>query len=63
MSTKCEYRVEESGLVIARFFHVDDAQQFAELVTANGSRTVSVHDSRGWVDFYYANGFTTSIRG
>lgn len=63
MSTKCDYRVEESGSVIARFYNVDDAQQFAEFITANGTRKVSVHDSRGWVDFYYENGFTTSIRG
>ncbi len=62
MSTKCDYRIEENGQVIARFVNTDDAMKFAELITAGNERHVSVHDSRGWVDLYYSNGYTQSIR-
>lgn len=57
-----KYRVIENNKVIARFLNVDDAQRFAETITENGTRDVSVHDTAGWVDFYYSNGHTTSIR-
>lgn len=63
MALKKIYRVVEGNdEIVARFASVDDAMLFAEKATENGDREVSVHDNAGWVDLYYSNGYTTSIR-
>lgn len=62
MALKAIYKVVEDSEIIARFVYLDDALFFAEKMTLNGERTLSVHDISGWVDVYYSNGYTTNIK-